>query len=141
MESLTKKPPYWDEFPCPYCGGNVIFTTNARIYHGREYGNGKCYLCIQCEASVGVQGCGKNGKKPTRRPLGVLADTRMKSLKQACHSLFDPVWRYQPVHRGDCYRKLAVKMHIRAKHCHFGWFNETDLNKALAILKEPDWWQ
>lgn len=136
MESLTSNPPQWDQLPCPYCGGKVIYATNARIYHGRIYGNGKCYFCTHYRVSVGV-----HGKHATRRPLGMLANERMRSLKQACHSLFDPVWRYQPIHRGSCYRMLANKMQINVKQCHFGWFNEEDLARALAILQDPDWWK
>ena len=29
---------------CRYCGNPVVFTSNAEIY-GKEYGNGKCFLC------------------------------------------------------------------------------------------------
>lgn len=38
---------------CRYCGHEVVFTSNAEIY-GKEYGNGKCYLCRNCGAFVGV---------------------------------------------------------------------------------------
>ncbi len=38
---------------CRYCGSPVVFTSNAEIY-GKEYGNGKCYLCRKCKAFVGV---------------------------------------------------------------------------------------
>lgn len=38
---------------CRYCGHEVVFTSNAEIY-GKEYGNGKCYLCKNCGAFVGV---------------------------------------------------------------------------------------
>ena len=31
---------------CNLCGGKVIYTSNARVYHGREYGSGYCYLCL-----------------------------------------------------------------------------------------------
>lgn len=37
---------------CRYCGSPVVFTSNAEIY-GREYGDGKCYLCRNCKAFVG----------------------------------------------------------------------------------------
>ena len=38
---------------CRYCGSPVVFTSNAEIY-GKEYGNGKCFLCRKCKAYVGV---------------------------------------------------------------------------------------
>ena len=33
---------------CNLCGGKVILCSNARIYHGREYGSGLCYYCLDC---------------------------------------------------------------------------------------------
>lgn len=66
MESLTSNPPQWGQLPCPYCGGKVIYATNARIYHGRIYGNGKCYFCTHCRVSVGV-----HGKHATRRHIDI----------------------------------------------------------------------
>lgn len=48
IKSLSHKPIPWDQLPCPYCGGKVIYTDNSRIYHGRTYGNGKCFVCTAC---------------------------------------------------------------------------------------------
>lgn len=137
MKSLVKKPNPWNEKPCPYCGGKVIYTDNSRIYHGRTYGNGKCFVCINCGASVGVHGdC-----PPSHKPLGLLATPQMKHLKMSCHNLFDRVWKRHLKSRGECYRILAKKMGIPVKQCHFGWFNETDLKRAIKILRNKDWWQ
>ena len=36
---------------CRYCGNPVVFTSNAEIY-GKEYGNGKCFLCRKCKADA-----------------------------------------------------------------------------------------
>ena len=36
---------------CRYCGNPVVYTSNSEIY-GKEYGNGKCYLCRNCKAFV-----------------------------------------------------------------------------------------
>ena len=35
---------------CNICGGKVIYTSNAAVYHGRQYGSGYCYLCLNCGA-------------------------------------------------------------------------------------------
>ena len=37
---------------CDYCGGKVIFTDSAIVYHGKSYGN--IYYCTNCGAYVGV---------------------------------------------------------------------------------------
>ena len=78
-----------DRYPvpivCPYCNSSVIFTSNAEIY-GRQYGNGMCYKCTECNSYVGVH-------TGTKIPLGRLADKELRELKKECHSLFDPVWQ------------------------------------------------
>ena len=53
---------------CNLCGGKVIYTSNARVYHGREYGSGYCYLCLACGAYVGTH------KPHPKEALGLLAD-------------------------------------------------------------------
>ena len=70
---------------CNICGGEVIFTSNAKIY-GREYGSGKCYLCTRCGAYVGT-----HEPRPTEA-LGILADEKMRALKMEAHDLFDQLW-------------------------------------------------
>ncbi|ASI63341.1 hypothetical protein ALX04_006530 [Lactiplantibacillus plantarum subsp. plantarum] len=136
VKSLTRDPECWDKFPCPYCGGRVIYTDNSIIYHGQRFGNGKCYFCTQCGVS-----CGVHGNPATRRPLGVLATPEMKKLKQQCHFKFDLVWRNCELDRSACYRRLAKLMNIDAEQCHFGWFDLRDLKRANAILNHKEWYR
>ena len=119
---------------CPYCGHEVVRTSNKEIYGGREYGNGKCYLCRNCRASVGTHPGGK-------KPLGILATSEMKELKKCCHGLFDPVWKKRKLGRGKLYQRLANKLDIDSKDCHFGHFETTRLLQAIKIMSEPDWWR
>ena len=141
MKSLTENPIEWDKEPCPYCGGKVIYTSNAYIYHGRTYGNGMCYVCTNCKASVGVHS--ENGKghsknsKASRRPLGILATQEMKPKKTLLHNRFDNYWQNQGYSRGHMYATLAKAMGIPHKQCHFGWFIDEDLDKANRVLE--DW--
>lgn len=37
---------------CDYCGGRVILTDSAIVYHGKSYGN--IYYCTNCGAYVGA---------------------------------------------------------------------------------------
>lgn len=87
----TSKPSMIDKYPkaCNFCGGAVIYTSNAVIY-GREYGNGRCYLCTECGTFVGTH------RPWPREALGLLADARMRKGKKLCHELFDPFWRGKP---------------------------------------------
>lgn len=118
---------------CPYCGGNVVLTSNKELY-GKEYGNGKCYLCRKCKASVGTHPGGK-------KPLGILATREMKVLKKACHELFDTAWKTRKISRSYAYQRMAELLDIPGSKCHFGYFETETLLKALAILSNPKWYE
>lgn len=68
---------------CRYCGSPVVYTSNAEIY-GREYGNGKCYLCRNCRAFVGVH-------TGTDTPLGTLANDELRQYRKTAHYWFDQI--------------------------------------------------
>jgi len=72
---------------CNLCGGKVEYISNAAIYHGREYGSGKCYCCTECRAYVGTH------KNRPKEALGILADAEMREWKIKCHDLFDAIWK------------------------------------------------
>jgi len=119
---------------CIYCGGNVIFTSNAEVY-GKEYGNGKCYKCTNCDAFVGVH-------TGTDIPLGILANKELRILKKHCHDLFDPSWQGKNnIKRGQAYRILAKKLRIPAENCHFGWFGKKMLEKCVKIMSVTEWYK
>ncbi len=127
-----------DKYPipiiCPYCNGKVIYTSNATIY-GREYGNGRCYRCMKCDAYVGVH-------NRTNIPLGRLANRELRELKKECHALFDPVWKQNKnIKREHAYGRLANVLNIPINECHFGWFDKEMLLKAKEILTKPDWYK
>lgn len=120
---------------CPYCNHLVVLTSNKEIY-GKEYGNGRCYLCRKCGASVGVHG-GPKGITP----LGILATKEMKVLKQCCHDLFDHIWKSKRIGRGELYRRLAERLDIDVKDCHFGHFETSRLLQAIELMSKPYWWR
>ena len=119
---------------CNICSGEVIFTSNARIY-GTEYGSGKCYLCTKCGAYVGTH------EPRPKEALGLLADKEMRDLKMKCHELFDEKWKnessYRKRHlaRREAYREFASKMNMPVSECHFGYFDIEKLTEAYKILK------
>lgn len=120
---------------CDYCGAEVEFTSNAKIY-GREYGNGKCYKCTRCDAYVGVH-------TGTQTPLGRLANKELRDLKKQCHALFDPAWKgnSKKLNRDKAYSRLATLLDIPLRECHFGWFDKDMLLKCLDIMRNPDWFK
>lgn len=115
---------------CNICGGNVIYTSNSRIY-GREYGSGKCYLCTACGAYVGTH------KPRPKEALGLLADENMRTGKKMCHSIFDAKWKGKQKSRkkrNDLYLWLSKNMGIPLNECHFGYFDLNQLREAYKIL-------
>lgn len=119
---------------CNLCGGQVIYTSNSRIY-GKEYGSGKCYLCTKCAAYVGT-----HIPRP-EEAFGILANEEMRDMKKKCHDLFDKKWLCEKTVRNarkvrkKAYAELAEQLNISVKDCHFGYFDMDMLNKAYDILK------
>lgn len=117
---------------CHLCGGKVIFTSNARIYQGKEYGSGRCYLCLQCGAHVGT-----HIPRPDEA-LGLLANAPMRKGKVQCHELFDRLWKGKDQSRklrAELYAWLSRQMGIPLAECHFGYFDLSQLHKAYSILQ------
>lgn len=116
---------------CNLCGGPVIYTSNAVVYHGKTYGSGMCYLCTCCGAYVGTH------KPRPQEALGLLANANMRKGKIMCHDIFDSFWRKKKkAHkkRYDMYEWLAVQMQVPVENCHFGWFSLEELRMAYRIL-------
>ena len=118
---------------CRICGADVVFTSNAVIY-GKEYGNGKCYKCTNCDAFVGVH-------DDTVIPLGILATKEERELKKKCHALFDPIWdKDRILHRSHAYNKLAKLLGIPHNECHFGHFDKGMLLRCIDIISNRNWY-
>lgn len=120
---------------CNLCGGAVEYISNAAIYHGRQYGSGKCYHCTKCGAYVGTH------RDRPYEALGILATPEMREWKIKCHDLFDGLWKSeQPSKRRRkrtrLYGMLAKELHIPHQECHFGHFDLAMLKQAYRILSE-----
>lgn len=113
---------------CHICGGKVIYTSNAKIY-GKEYGNGKCYLCTKCGAYVGT--C---KFKPTEA-VGLLADDQMRTLQKRCLIAFSLFWKNQK-EKDKMQEKLAKELNISVAECNFGCMNLKTLTRAYKIIEE-----
>lgn len=119
-----------DKYPipqiCDYCGSRVKLVSNSVIY-STEYGNGKCYKCVNCDAYVGVH-------PDLETPLGRLANKELRTLKKQAHSIFDTIWQSGEMSRRAAYKKLANELGIPAGECHFGWFDRDMLQRAIQIM-------
>lgn len=115
---------------CRYCGSPVVYTSNAEIY-GKEYGTGKCYLCRNCRAFVGVH-------PGTDTPLGTLANEELREWRKEAHFWFDRIWK-KPTKittRYNAYGYLAKKMGLPREETHIGMFEIEQCKKVIEFSKE-----
>ena len=113
---------------CRYCGSEVVFTSNAEIY-GKEYGNGKCFLCRNCGAYVGVH-------TETLTPLGTLANNELRKARNKAHAQFDKLWKSKKMKRNEAYSWLANKMNLKKEDTHIALFEIEQCEKVVEIVKK-----
>lgn len=115
---------------CRYCGSPVVFTSNAEIY-GREYGTGKCYLCRNCRAFVGVH-------PGTNIPLGTLANNELREWRKQAHYWFDQIWK-NPTRittRYKAYEWLSNELGLPRAKTHIGMFEKEECKKTIMLSQE-----
>lgn len=100
-----------------FCGSPASLRSNSVLY-GREYGNGKAYICNRFPACRGSVGTHPNG-----RPLGSIADPETKALRMEVHAKIDPIWKVAGLEgrakrekRKSVYQWLAKIMNVREYH-------------------------
>lgn len=115
---------------CRYCGSPVVYTSNAEIY-GREYGEGKCYLCRTCRAFVGVH-------PGTDTPLGTLANEELRRYRKAAHYWFDQIWK-KPLRittRYKAYGWLAEQLGLPREKTHMAMFEKEECEKTIRLSQK-----
>lgn len=115
---------------CRYCAGCVELVSNSEIYNGREYGEWPyAYLCTDCRAYVGLH-------PSTDIPLGTLAAPQLRKDRNTAKDAFHRVKERHGLSRSLAYQWLAGKMEIEVGACHFGWFDQDECAKALALCQQ-----
>lgn len=114
---------------CPYCGANAVLVHSRVVYgNGRDYGN--VWVCSNyptCDAYVGVH-------RSTNRPLGRLANRRLRNAKMTAHDAFDPIWKEKILSRSAAYGWLAEQMEIPVEQCHIGMFDVGQCRKVVQVV-------
>lgn len=111
---------------CPYCKGNATLKDNAILYGGRSFG--KSYICKnypKCDTYVGSH-------KESGKPLGTLADAKLRELRCACHAKIDPMWKDKQQTRKEVYAWLSEKMGV--ENAHIGNFTKDQCLFLLSIF-------
>lgn len=114
---------------CPYCKSTSELVTGERIYpHRQDLAKKFFYLCTDCDAYVG---CHPNSK----RPLGRLADSTLRTWKQNVHRVFDPLWKRYGMTRYKAYEFLACALGIPMRECHVGMFDVETCQRAVDVCR------
>lgn len=123
-----KEPPM-----CPYCERVSRLVTGEVIYpHRRDLWSKFFYACSPCGAYVGCH-------RGTTAPMGRLANARLRSLKQAAHAAFDPLWQRADLSRRDAYRWLSKALGIPVNETHIGMFDEVQCQRVVDVcLAKPN---
>jgi len=113
---------------CQYCNQAAKLVDGTVIYpHRPDLSAKKFWNCENCGAYVGCH-------PRTERPLGTLANKRLRQLRSQVHAHFDPLWRDGGLSRGAAYNWLRHKMGLTADECHTAKFDETQCYVALSHL-------
>jgi hypothetical protein len=114
---------------CDYCRGAAELVTGATIYPDRPDLHAKQFWrCVPCHAYVGCHGL-------TDRPLGRLANARLRAAKICAHAAFDPFWRDQHWSRSHAYHWLSSALGIKAADCHIGMFTVEQCEAVVAAVE------
>lgn len=117
---------------CPYCGAKVELKSAYDIYHtnkSKDYG--LVYVCSNYPICDSYVGCHKNSD----RPLGRLANPRLRSLKSEAHKQFDKLWKKKIMSRREAYKWLSVALDIPIEECHIGMFDVNMCKKVVYLCK------
>ena len=107
---------------CRYCGGKIIKTTTRVLY---PRGNDPIYLCVNCNAYVG---CYSDG-----RPMGKVANTVLRLMRQETHRVFDRFWKKQGWTRAAAYRWLAKVMSLPERRAHIAQMELDECQRVIQL--------
>ena len=120
---------------CNVCGGQVELVPLSKVVNGQAR-NGSdrwCYHCVSCGARVGTH------KPHPDVAMGVLSNEEGRKKKIACHKLFDVLWENEPntyAARKMAYQELASRLKIPLSACHFGYFDNEQLDIVYEVLRK-----
>lgn len=104
---------------CPYCKSPVQLRSADGIYKENK-DNAMLYICSrypECNAYVRVH-------PGTNKPMGSLADHRLRSLRQQAHKAFDRLYLSGYMTRNEAYSWLAGIIQAPRSQAHIGYLGE-----------------
>lgn len=115
---------------CDKCKSDDVWFCENRVIYGRNFGEWPyVFFCRNCGATVGCH-------KYTEDPMGTMADSQTRKLRQQAHGEFDPIWKDGWLDRSRAYGRLSELMTIPAQDCHFSHMGPRQLRQALFWIEE-----
>ena len=125
-----------EELKCPYCGGKAQLRDASSIYHSFKY-RGKMFVCENFPKCDSYVGCHPN----TTKPLGRMANKKLRTMKSKAHEYFDPLWKKRvfarkkslSYNRTKAYQWLAEQLDLPESKCHIGLFDVDMCRKVIDV--------
>ena len=124
---------------CPYCGGKAQLRDASSIYHSFKY-KGKMFVCENFPKCDSYVGCHPN----TTKPLGRMANKKLRIMKSKAHEYFDPLWKKRvfarkkslSYNRTKAYQWLAEQLDLPESKCHIGLFDVDMCRKVIDVCSK-----
>lgn len=110
---------------CPYCQDEAQWVENKVIY-GKNIG--KSYMAWYCKPCNAWVGCHEN----TTRPLGTMANAKLRKWRIRAHQAIDPLWKKGPIKRNTVYKVLSRAFGYRI---HIGKADIETCKKIIQMVK------
>lgn len=130
FEKMKKK----NKVICPYCGAVAVLREGSFV-HGENSNGKRLYVCSnypKCDAYVGVH-------EGTDKPLGTLADAKLRNKRIRTHKVFDQIWKKNLMTRKQAYRWMEYFMDIPKDTGHIANFSDYRcdvlMRKCIETLK------
>lgn len=115
---------------CDNCSGSFPELVHNRIVYGRDKGEWPLiWYCRKCKATVSCH-------PGTSIPMGYMATSKTRKLRQEVHKVFDRLWLEGWSSRDRAYRWLASQMHLTKHQAHISRFNSEQCRLAIKLCKE-----
>lgn len=129
---------------CDYCGKDAVLVAGDVIYPSNQHAHHKLFwYCKPCDAWTAT-----HENSPTHKPIGRLADARLRDARKRALQAFNPLWlagysmmeqARNGISKAECigfgYKWLAERMGITTKTCHIGSFNDQQCDQARKICQ------
>ena len=118
---------------CPYCGAPAVCRPASMVYGSSVKTKGSyLYHCSNwpvCDSYVAAH-------KRDRRPMGTLANGRLRHQRILAHRALDDFRRSRHMEKWAAYVWLQGKLGLSAEQTHIGQFSEKECGQVIALCRQ-----